>query len=259
MIANFIKEYWENQAKTFKGSHEASWGDNFMIDLEIETIGKHIKDGDQVLDIGCANGYSTFHQLRNHKIKSMHGVDFAENMITEANKAKKEQKNGDEINFEVGDILNLRFDDNSFDVVYTTRVVINLPNWELQLRAIDECLRVTKPKGRVIFSEAFWEPLVLLNAMRMVKQLPPLVEHDFNRYIKKSSLEEYLKSRDIKFEVDEFSSIYYLGTRFVRELVTDVSQYPGFTNPINEIFFNIEKKFSGGGFGIQQAYIVTKD
>jgi ubiquinone/menaquinone biosynthesis C-methylase UbiE len=258
MSANFIKEYWENQAKTFKSSHEASWGDSFMIDLEVETIGKHIKDDDLVLDVGCANGYSTFRQLKTHKVKSITGVDFAENMVAEAKKTKKDEKLGDVINFEVGNILNLMFEDNSFDVVYTTRVVINLPNWQLQTQAIDECLRVAKRGGKVVFSEAFWEPLVLLNAIRMLKQLPPLVEHDFNRYLKKQIFDEYLNSKDLTYEVDEFSSLYYLGSRFVRELVTEISQYPGFTNPINEIFYNMERQFSGGGFGIQQAYIVTK-
>jgi hypothetical protein len=48
-----------------------------------------------------------------------------------------------------------------------------------------------------------------------------------------------------------------LGSRFLRELVTDPAAYPGF-NPINRIFYDIEKDFSGGGFGIQQAYIITK-
>ena len=106
--------------------------------------------------------------------------------------------------------------------------------------------------------EAFWEPLVLLNSLRALKQLQPLVEHDFNRYIKKASLENLLRDRRIEFHVEEFSSVYYLGSRFVRELVTDAAAYPGYSNPINRIFFDIEKQFSGGGFGIQQAYVLTK-
>lgn len=35
---NFIKEYWENQAKTHKDSHWTSWGDIYLINLEKETI-----------------------------------------------------------------------------------------------------------------------------------------------------------------------------------------------------------------------------
>ncbi len=87
--------------------------------------------------------------------------------------------------------------------------------------------------------------------------MPPLIEHDSNRFFKKAVLEEFLTQKGLTFTVNEFSSIYYLGSRFLRELVTDPSAYPGF-NPINRIFYDIEKDFSGGGFGIQQAYIVTK-
>jgi hypothetical protein len=55
----------------------------------------------------------------------------------------------------------------------------------------------------------------------------------------------------------EFTSIYYLGSRFLRELVTDHTSYEGYSNPINLDFYELEKKYSGGGFGIQQAYIIN--
>ncbi len=71
-------------------------------------------------------------------------------------------------------------------------------------------------------------------------------------------LEKFLADKGLSFECNEFSSVYYLGSRFLRELVTTPSDYPGYSNPINEIFYNIEKEFSGGGFGIQQAYIIRK-
>jgi len=256
---DFIKEYWDSQATTHKDSHSASWGDNFMIDLEIATIGEHLASGDKVLDIGCGNGFSTFRQLDAHpEIASIVGIDYSENMISYARQTKKNRGLGSNIDFDVGDIRSINFPDDSFDFVYTTRVLINLPTWEQQKRAINECIRVTRPGGKIIFSEAFWEPLVLLNAMRTLKQLPPLVEHDFNRYLKKSALECFLRDQEQAFSVNEFSSIYYLGSRFLRELVTTPSAYPGYANPINRIFYEIEKDFSGGGFGIQQAYIVTK-
>jgi ubiquinone/menaquinone biosynthesis C-methylase UbiE len=258
MSKDFIKEYWENQGAVHGGSHWASWGDNWMIDLEIDTIGTYIKDGDSVLDIGCANGYATLRQAETNKLSSIIGVDFAANMVHEAQKLKLERGLGDDISFMEGDVRSLQFPDNSFDVAYTTRVLINLPSWELQMQGIDECIRVVKPNGTVVLSEGFWEPMVLLNAMRALKSLSPLVEHDFNRYLKLSALEKYLKERGLVYRVDDFSSIYYLGSRFLRELVTDPTDYPGFTNPINKLFFEIEKKFSGGGFGIQQAVIIKK-
>lgn len=256
-MTDFIKNFWENQAIKHETSPSASWEDNFAIDLEIFAIGKHIKEGDIVLDMGCANGYATFRQLKERKPSKIYGIDYASNMIKYANKIREEFPEKKRICFNVGDIRNIDFPDNTFDVVYTTRVLINLPNWKDQMRAIDECVRVTRYGGTVVFSEAFYEPLVLLNSIRLLKQLPPLVEHDFNRYIKKSKLEDYLISKGLSFICDEFSSIYYLGSRLLRELVTNPLSYPGYDNPINKIFFDIEKEFSGGGFGIQQAYILS--
>lgn len=257
-MTDFIHEFWENQAAKYGTSHTASWGDNWAIALETDTIARQLKDGDMVLDVGCANGYSAFEQLERHRLKSLTGVDFSAHMIAAARKAHAERKAGEQLSFQEGDIRKLAFPDAGFDAVYTTRVLINLPNWEEQVDGIRECLRVARPGGTVILSEAFWEPLQLLNALRALKQLPPLVEHDFNRYLKKTKLESWLREAGLEFSVEEFSSIYYLGSRFLRELVTDPAAYPGYSNPINEIFYNIERDYSGGGFGIQQAYVIRK-
>lgn len=258
MNCDFIKEYWETQGQLHGDSHWASWGDNWMIELEIDTIGKHIKDGDSVLDIGSANGYSAFRQAELHQLSLLYGVDFAASMVDAAQNKKQEKGLSDNIRFLEGDIRSLPFQDNTFDVAYTTRVLINLPTWEQQMRGIAECIRVVKPNGTIILSEGFWEPLMLLNAMRALKALTPLVEHDFNRYIKISSLELHLREIRLEYEIDDFSSIYYLGSRFLRELVTNPADYEGFSNPINKIFFEIEKQFSGGGFGVQQAVVIKK-
>lgn len=258
MTNDYIKEIWDKQAETHRGSYEASWGDIYAIQLEIEVIGKYIKKNDKVLDVGCANGFSSLHHIEKG-ISSITGIDFSEKMILQALKNKDSLENVDcEVFFEVGNVCDIRFNDNQFDVVYSTRVLINLATWEQQKQGIDECIRVCSNGGTVIFSEAFWEPLALLNAIRSLKQLPMLVEHDYNRYLKKEKLESYLNSINIDYEVEDFSSVYYLGSRFLRELVTAHEEYPGYSNPINEIFYNIEKKFSGGGFGIQQAYVIKK-
>jgi ubiquinone/menaquinone biosynthesis C-methylase UbiE len=256
MEQNFIKEFWDNQVKIFKNDYKASWGDNYAIELEIETISTQIEKGSKILDVGCANGYSSFRQLSKNPCH-ITGIDFSEKMIEYANKQKKKAKVGN-IDFLVGDIRNIQFPKETFNCTYTTRVLINLPNWEEQKEGIEECLRVTKKGGKVIFSEAFYEPLVLLNTLRTLKNLPPLEEHDFNRYLKKEKLEKLLFEKNLQFNVIDFSSVYYLGSRFLRELVTNVHDFPGYTNPINKIFYELEKIYSGGGFGIQMAYVIQK-
>jgi ubiquinone/menaquinone biosynthesis C-methylase UbiE len=257
-MTDFIKAYWESQARKHGAAHEASWGDNFAIALEIDTIAKSLRDGDTVLDVGCANGFSAFRQLERHKLKRLVGIDYAASMVEAARAAKTAAGLADQVEFHEGDVRTLGFPDATFDVVYTTRVLINLPTWEEQVQGIGECLRVAKPGGTVILSEGFWEPLMLLNAMRALVRLAPLVEHDFNRYLKKERLEELLASLRLEYRVEDFSSVYYLGSRLLRELVTDPAAYPGYSNPINELFYNIERDYSGGGFGVQQAYVITK-
>ncbi|MGH8616148.1 MAG: class I SAM-dependent methyltransferase [Burkholderiales bacterium] len=257
-MSDFIHDFWQSQAVKHGASHEASWGDHHMVELEIETIGRHLADGAEVLDVGCANGYATFEQLARRRPKHVTGVDFAAQMIEVAQTERLRRKLEARCTFATGDVRKLDFPDARFDLVYTTRVLINLPNWAEQQQGIDECLRVTRPGGKVVLSEAFWEPLQLLNALRALKQLPPLVEHDFNRYLKQPRLEALLAERGLKFTVEDFSSVYYLGSRFVRELVTDPAAYPGYSNPVNTAFFELERQYSGGGFGIQQAYVIEK-
>jgi ubiquinone/menaquinone biosynthesis C-methylase UbiE len=229
-----------------------------MIDLEIETIGAEIESGTKVLDVGCANGYAALRQYEARRPSSIVGVDFAGRMIEAAQSALSRSPIRGDISFKVGDVRNLEFADDSFDVVYTTRVLINLKTWEEQCLGIDECIRVTKAGGKIIFSEAFWEPLMLLNAMRQLVNLPPLVEHDFNRYLKIDRLQAYLTQKGLAHKTNAFSSVYYLGSRFLRELVTNPPDYPGYENPVNKIFFDLERQFSCGGFGVQQAVIVSK-
>lgn len=256
-MSDFIKDTWEKQAENFKDSHWVSWGDNWAIDLEIENNAGYINEGDNVLDVGCANGFAAFRQADKKNIR-IAGIDFAENMIKYAHEKHKAFGSPENISFKQGDVRSLDFPDNTFDVTYTTRVLINLPNWEEQKKGIEECYRVTKKGGTIILSEAFWEPLVLLNSLRMLVQLPPLTEHDFNRYLKINKAEIFFNEKGYKFERIDYTSVYYLGSRFLRELITDASKYPGYSNPVNEIFYNIEKDYSGGGFGIQQAIIIKK-
>jgi ubiquinone/menaquinone biosynthesis C-methylase UbiE len=254
-----VKNYWENQAHVHKTDHSASWGDRYAINLEIETIARYIQAEHNVLDVGCANGFSTFQQLERQPRAHFVGVDYASEMINQAHSSKQKQAVPDSCaRFEVASILELPFEKNTFDVVYTTRVLINLPTWDLQLQGIQECIRATKPGGKVILSEAFWEPLCVLNSMRLLLGLSPLVEHDFNRYLKKDRFDGWLRDNAVQFNVDQFSSVYYFGTRVLRELMKrDGKTEQGYENPINKSFHGLEQDYSFDGLSVQQAYILS--
>jgi ubiquinone/menaquinone biosynthesis C-methylase UbiE len=256
MVMDHIKEAWTKQALAYGESHEASWKDIYAIQLEIDTIGKYIKPATSVLDVGCANGYSSFQQLKHNPSKIV-GVDFVDEMIFHAKEARSKFFSNHNVDFQVADIRKLPFADGSFDLVYTTRVLINLSNWQEQQQGIRECLRVARKGGVVILSEAFWEPLVKLNSLRTLAGLPSLVEHDFNRYLKTERLTEFLTKQNLNFHVEEFSSVYYLGSRFIRELIEGLENRDDYKNQVNALFFEWEKKYTNsGGFGIQQAVVI---
>ena len=256
METSHIKNHWEQQAEKHGGEYAASWGDHYMIELETEFISNEIQDNDMILDAGCANGYSAFRQLEMHPSIQITGIDFTEGMIREAMIRKENHPHQDRIRFLQSDISNTTFDSDLFDLVYTTRVLINLPTWELQKKAIEELIRLTKTGGKILLLEGFWEPLMKLNALRLISGLQPLREHDYNRYLKKADLEKHIRQLNIKFKNIDFSSVYYLGSRFIRELINADKKLTDYTNPLNEVFYQLEKKYSGGGFGIQQAYIL---
>ena len=78
MAKDFIKEYWNSQAAEYEDSHWASWGDHFMVELEIDLISELLEDNDHVLDVGCANGYSTVQQLNRNNTLRLNGIDFSD-------------------------------------------------------------------------------------------------------------------------------------------------------------------------------------
>ena len=116
-----------------------------MIQLEIEEIAQRLPQAGNVLDAGCANGYSTQQILGKIPGLNMTGVDFAPAMISEA--LKREQEAGSGITYQVGDIRKLPFDNGSFDAAYTTRTIINLSTWAEQVQALKEMVRVVRLGG----------------------------------------------------------------------------------------------------------------
>jgi ubiquinone/menaquinone biosynthesis C-methylase UbiE len=250
---NHVDRHWDEQARKHGSGYRASWEDIFAIGIEVDLVRQYISPGVKVLDVGCGNGFSAESHALCEGAKII-GVDFSQAMVDVATSTRSR----DGLSFVQGDIRNLIFKDDQFDIVYTTRTLINLQTWEEQQRGMEECIRVCRPGGTVLFLEAFWEPLVVLNAMRQLFALPPLVEHDFNRYLKKTKVDAFLKGTGHPFKNEDYSCIYYIGTRLLRDLLVDESSYRDYGNAFNALFKDIEIKHSARGCGIQQAYIVSK-
>lgn len=248
---------YESRVKNLRESNEVSWGDINIIGMETDNIISYIKDGDYVLDAGCSNGFSTFKIAGARDIK-VRAFDYSRGAIDIALKEQISNGTRGKIAFYHGNILNIAEPDNSFDVAYTIRVLINLPSWKFQKAAILELHRVLKPKGLYLLSEAFSGSLKKINAIRAIAQMKPLTTPKFNLYLEERQLEWFLKKYFHLVEIKKFSSIYYVASRFLRYLTMKKGQQDTYVNPINNFFAKYPETENSGDFGIQKLYVLRK-
>jgi tellurite methyltransferase len=97
---------------------------------------------DSVLDLGCGNGRHAVYFAREGFRAA--GIDVSEHAIAWA--SDWAQRENLRIDFRVGDIANLPYADQSFDVVVSHGVLDHVPV-EIAQRAINEVRRILRPKG----------------------------------------------------------------------------------------------------------------
>jgi SAM-dependent methyltransferase len=219
-----IRTFWTTQAEQHGQSPAASWSDVSAIQLEIREILKWLDDGDRVLDVGCANGYSTIH-FASQKNLHVRGLDYIPQMIDEANlrmKAIADKLKGSAA-FAVGDIGALDEPSNRYDKVVVIRVLINLGSWDDQLRGLKECARVVKPGGLLLLSEATVQGWHKLNDLRREWGMPEIPMPPFNSYLDQDWVVEGGAPELELVEIVNFSSTYFVGTRIIKPLLAKIA------------------------------------
>jgi ubiquinone/menaquinone biosynthesis C-methylase UbiE len=116
----------------------------------------HLRAGLSLLDVGCGPGTITADLARRVPGGSVVGVDVPPDLMATAQR----ERGGGNLRFEVGDVYSLRFESNSFDVVYAHQVLQHLGD---PVAALREMLRVLKPGGLVAVRDSdygafVWSP-----------------------------------------------------------------------------------------------------
>jgi SAM-dependent methyltransferase len=101
---------------------------------------------ERVLDAGCGSGATARAIAKAVPKGQVMGVDREPKYVDFARR-KTGSKGIENLRFEIGDVLELPFQDNSFDVVWSKHLLQWVPDRE---RAITEFKRVVRPGGRVI-------------------------------------------------------------------------------------------------------------
>ena len=217
-----IRDYWRNQATNFGEDHRASWTDVYAINLEIAEISKRLRNDTRVIDIGCANGFSTINYAQRFRI-DIKGIDYIPEMIAAANNrltAQAAQPMG-AVTFATGDIAALDEPDGYYDTAIVTRVIINLAPREKQRAAIREAARTVKVGGTLLLSEATREGLQRLNSFRLEWGLQPIPEPPFNNYVDEELARTAAPDLLDLEEISNFASTYFVGTRVLKPLLAE--------------------------------------
>ena len=170
------RSFWTQIAQTDSGGI-ANQKDQVQASLENEAVLKVLKSLEfkSLLEVGCANG-GFLRQLRKaYPTVELHGLDFTPEFIERAKFI------GGDINYKVGNVLRMPYEDCSFDVVLSKRCLINLESGMEQQEAIFEIRRVLKHHGTLILLESTESGYVALNKARRKVGLPEIKVASHNR------------------------------------------------------------------------------
>jgi ubiquinone/menaquinone biosynthesis C-methylase UbiE len=136
-ILEKTKEDYNLIAKEFSATRKEVWE-------ELRFLFENLKEGEKVLDLGCGNG--RWYNLFKEKKVDYFGIDNSEKLIEIA------KENFPSAKFFVGDALNLPFQDNFFDKIYSIALFHHIPSGEFRTRVLSEAKRVLKPGGILILT-----------------------------------------------------------------------------------------------------------
>jgi ubiquinone/menaquinone biosynthesis C-methylase UbiE len=122
----------------------------------------------QVLDVGCGVG-QTACTIAEHYNLEVTGVDMSPNMIAKAEERAHKNKLEDKVVFQLADVYQLPFDDNTFDVVIFESLLTPLRD---ELAALKEMIRVLRPSGIIGANEGILDPSVPTEVVEMLAKHP---------------------------------------------------------------------------------------
>lgn len=231
-----ILEHWNNRANL---KDRAGSDDVILKQLEVNAISRYITNGIVVAEFGCGNGTTAIELARNFDIE-LYCFDFSPAMIESARKNVKESNLHDKIHFDVCDVRDEPVFQRKFDLIYSERMIINLPDWQTQARAIRYLLSHLKPGGKYLMCESSMMGLNNLNKLREMVGLDSILPPWHNVYIE----DELVNSLDLAsaklIKVDSFSSTYYFLSRVVNaSMAKKEGVQPSYQAPVNQLAFDL--------------------
>lgn len=227
-----VLEFWNQRA----GLGEwAGTRDVIAKRLEMETLAGFVADGMRILDVGCGNGITAMEIARRFQVK-VTGIDFSPQMVAAAKGLAEGQSFRGQVDFAVGKVPGIVDLPEAFNLIYTERALINLPDWSEQQKAIREIGNLLALGALYLMCENSQNGLDELNALRERVGLKKIEPPWHNRYLVDEELERG-DFGDLQLErVVHYSSTYYLLSRVVNAwLAEQEGREPEYDSAINQL------------------------
>ena len=156
-----------------------------------------------LINVGGSTGF--IDEYLSHHFFSVTGIDIDEKAIEYAKRHFKKNN----LKFEVGDAMNINYNDNSFDIAICSQVYEHVPDAN---KLLDELYRVLKPGGLVYFAAGnrlmFNEPH---HNLPLLSVIPRPLAHIYMKITKKGSYyyEKHLTYWGLKKLTKKFTIIDY--------------------------------------------------
>lgn len=224
-----VQAFWDAQAVEHGASDLATAPDHYYRELEIAKIIEHLRPDENVLDVGCGNGYSTeiFHK---HVASVFTGIDYSVEMIEAALKTTPESS------YFIGDVRDIPFGSRRFHTIISERCLINLASWDEQQQALLEMKRCLRPGGRIILVENFTDGLKKLNGLRAQFDLHEIEVRWHNRYLSFIEFDPFINRHFNVTHCENIGNLYYIISRVVYAALAKADdREPEYGHLINKI------------------------
>lgn len=134
-----MREFYET-SESYK--HLLAAHDEDYLQPYVDLVIRYAPKGSKILDLGCGNGIST--RMLNQAEYDVIGTDISQLFLEEARSWENSR-----LRYQVCDVLELPFEDDSFDVICSNELIEHLPEVETALK---EMIRVVRKGGRIVLS-----------------------------------------------------------------------------------------------------------
>ena len=240
MNAQEVKQVWDSRAKDSALTKETiTFNDYWYRMLEVEHILDYIKQNGpfkSVLDIGCGNGFTTEKIAK--LVDKIRGVDYSGEMI---HKAETDYGSGvnKNITWGVEDVISMDTYEK-YDLVLSSRCLINLESWEDQKIALDNIACLVRPGGLFMMVECTKQGRNKLNDLREKVGLTRIPSIKFNQDFDDDLVWDYLSKIGFTIvNIDGFG-LYEVISKVVHSLYVDPEE-PSYYHKLNQVALKMAK------------------